>query len=135
MDIEELFKKDLLRKIVASQEKTDVSLITSAEKIEEAKKLFQDEYFNQVIVSAYTSMFHAARAILYKEGIQEKSHFAVFFYINNKFVNKIPKNLLISFDYYRTERHEALYGFEYHATKEDAEDFLDKIKEILNERF
>jgi len=33
---------------------------------------------NFVILAAYTAMFHAARAVLYKDGIQEKSHYATY---------------------------------------------------------
>ncbi|MBU0958295.1 MAG: HEPN domain-containing protein [Nanoarchaeota archaeon] len=139
MGLKELFEKRLLVKIPIDKNKIVGSIKTSDIKIEEAKKLFQDEYFNQVIVSAYTSMFHAARAMLYKDGVQEKSHYAVYFYLTEKYRDEISKSLLISFDNYREQRHNALYGFEYHAKEEeaeniikDAEDFLDKIKEILN---
>jgi len=138
MDVNDLFKKRLLRKIKVDWNKVNSSLKISENQIIEAKKLFSKNFFNQAIISSYTSMFHASRAILYKEGIQEKSHYAVYIYLRDKFGRDIPKNLLNSFDNYRKERHEALYGFNYEAKLEDAESaiedselFLIKIKEIL----
>jgi len=138
MKIEELFIRRLLRKIQPDLEKTKSSLKIAESKIQEAKELFQSEFFNQVIISAYTCMFHSARALLYKEGIQEKSHFAVCEYLCEKYNHLIPRNLLNSFENYKNERHEALYGFDYEAKKEDAESAIEdaeqfsiKIKEIL----
>ncbi len=139
MKVDDLFKERLLRKISPSLEKAKSSLRISESKLGEAKELFESSFFNQVVISSYTCMFHAARALLYKEGIQEKSHYAVCLYIMEKYSDKIPKDLLNSFDNYRKERHEALYGFEYEAGKEDAKsaiedsvELLNKIKEILN---
>lgn len=138
MDIDECLKERLLRKIKPDRNKIISSLRISEKKLEEARELFEKGFLNQAVVLAYTSMFHAARAILYRDGIQEKSHYAVFVYINEKYSDKIPKSLLNSFDNYRNERHEALYGFDYEASKEDtesalldAEDFLFKIKGII----
>ena len=138
MKVEELFKNRLLRRIIPNLEKTKNSLKIAECKIQEAKELFQSEFFNQVIISAYTCMFHSARALLYKEGIQEKSHFAVCEYLNEEYNHLIPRELLNSFKNYKNERHEALYGFDYEAKREDAESaiedaelFLIKIKEIL----
>ena len=136
--LKELFEKRLLRKIKPDENKVKNSIKISEQKIGEAERLFQENFFNQVIISSYISMFHAARALLYKDGIQEKSHYALFIYIREKYSGKIPKSLLNSFDIYKNERHEALYGFDYKASKEDAEfsilnakEFLEKIKFIL----
>ena len=119
--------------------KSKNSLSVAENKLQEAKELFNSDFFNQVVVSAYTSMFHAARSLLYKEGIQEKSHFAVYVYINEKYSDKIPRSLIESFKVYQSERHKVLYGFDEKVNEddaesalEDAEEFLIKIKEILN---
>jgi uncharacterized protein (UPF0332 family) len=139
MKTEDLFKERLLRKIIPSPEKIKSSLKIAENKLEESKKLFESMFFNQAVITAYTCMFHSARALLYNEGIQEKSHFALCVYLKENYPDKISKNLLNSFDNYRKERHEALYGFDYEAGKEDAEsaiedseELLNKLKEILN---
>ena len=131
------FKNRKLREIPVDKEKTKKSLEIAKIKLDEAKKLFSSEFFNNVVLSAYTSMFHSARALLYSKGVQEKSHYATYFYIKEKFSGKIPKNLVTSFNNYRDIRHELLYGYCNLEEKDaqnailDAEDFLDKVKEIL----
>ena len=138
MDIKECFDRRLLVKIPKDIEKAKRSLEIAQSKLIEAQNLSHSNFYNFSVISAYMSMFHSARAILYSEGIQEKSHYAIFVYLNEKYYDKIPKNLLISFNNYREERHEALYGFDYSASLKDAEsacsdakDFLSKVKELL----
>lgn len=137
-DIDELFEKRLLRKIPVDMNKVNSSIKISEAKLAEAKKLFNAEFYSNVLLSAYTSMFHASRALLYKEGIQEKSHFASYIYIREIFSDKISKELINSFNNYREIRHNILYGEEAEIAKEDsenaiqdAEDFLEEVKEIL----
>jgi uncharacterized protein (UPF0332 family) len=138
MDVKECFDKRLLRKIQVDKLKVESSLRIAENKILRAKELAEEEFFNEALVSAYTSMFHAARALLYRDGIQEKSHFAVYIYLNEKYSGKIPSYLIEAFKVYQQERHQALYGFDYNAGKDDAEsalvdseEFLTKIKNIL----
>ncbi len=137
-DIDELFEKRLLRRIPVDMDKVYSSIKISETKLTEAKKLFNADFFSNVLLSAYTSMFHASRSLLYKEGIQEKSHFASYIYIREIFSDKISKALINSFNNYREIRHNILYGEESEIEKEDAEnalqdaeDFLEEVKEIL----
>ena len=137
-DIDELFEKRLLRKIPVDVNKVYSSIRISEAKLTEARKLFDAEFFSNVLLSAYTSMFHASRALLYKKGIQEKSHFASYIYVREIFSDKLSKNLINSFNNYREIRHNILYGEESEIEKEDAEnaiqdaeDFLEEVKEIL----
>ncbi len=139
MNIEECLKKRILIKITPDPEKSESSVKTAETKLTEAKELFNSDFFNQVVITAYTSMFHIARALLYKDGIQEKGHFAVFTYLNEKYSDKIPRSLINSFFNFQNERHAVLYSLGFEATKQDAEDiiidaedFLFKIKSILN---
>lgn len=138
MDIKDCLKERILRKIPIDLIKVKSSIKTAGLKSEKARTLLDSEFFEEAVLSAYTSMFHAARALLYKDGIQEKSHFAVYVYINEKYSNKIPKSLINAFYNYQKDRHKVLYGFDEELSKEDAEeaifyasDFLIKIKQIL----
>jgi uncharacterized protein (UPF0332 family) len=137
-DIDYLFEKKLLRKIPLDIEKVNSSIKIAEMKLTEAKNLFNAEFFSNALLSAYTSMFHASRALLYKEGVQEKSHYAVYMYIKEIFSDEIPKSLINSFNNYREMRHNVLYGEEAEVEKEDAEnsildaeDFLEEVKKIL----
>lgn len=139
MDIEDCIKKRKLRKIAPSKEKTNSSLRISESQLEQSKKLFDSDFYSQSIINAYTSMFHCARALLYQDGFQEKSHYAVYIYIKEKYSTKIPNSLINAFYEYQSTRHYILYGLEDNkTTKEEAEDaieiaeeFLTKIKQII----
>jgi uncharacterized protein (UPF0332 family) len=139
MDIDECIKKRLLRKIEPNQNKSDSSVKTAEMKLEEAKQLFASEFFNSSVISAYTSMFHIARALLYSEGFQEKSHYAVYIYLKEMYSDKISLSLINSFFNYQSQRHAVLYELEYQAASKDvenlildAEEFLYKVKELLS---
>ena len=139
MDIDEFFKKRLLRKISIDANKIRISIKIAEDKLQRAEKLFSSDFFQEAFVNAYTCMFHASRALLYSKGIQEKSHFAVLSYLKYKFRKEIPEHLIQAFSNYQLERHNIFYGFNIEITKEkaeniilDAEEFLEKIQEILN---
>ena len=110
----------LLRKIKPDKEKTEKSFEISKHRLNEAEKVLKLKIFEYAILESYMAMFHASRALLYKDGIQEKSHFAVFIYLKEKYKNKIPLHILNLLNIHRTERHEAMYGLEYKPTEEDA---------------
>jgi len=63
-------------------------------------------------------MFHAARALLYRDGIQEKSHFAISIYLREKYSKELG-NLIFELDSMREQRREGIYRFEYEFSKED----------------
>ncbi len=84
MDVKVFFVNRKLRKIAPDSEKSEQSGKIAENKLEEAKKLFNFEFYEQAILTAYTSMFHIARALLYKDGVQEKSHYAVYFYLKER---------------------------------------------------
>jgi len=126
-----------LRKIEISLEKVKSSLIVSENKLGKSKELFEAGFFEESVVNAYTSMFHSARALLYREGIQEKAHYAVYIYLKEKYSRELG-SLIESFLYYQQSRKEILYGFNHSSNKDeaeniidDAERFIDKIKVIL----
>ena len=137
-NVEDCFKFRLLRDIKPDKEKTKRSIEISEIKLNEAEKALKFKIFEYVILESYMAMFHAARALLYKDGVQEKSHFALFVYLKEKYNSKIPINILNLLNIHRTERHEAMYGLEYKPTEddaltaiEDAKIFVKEIKKVI----
>ena len=130
---EDCFRFRLLRRINPDKEKTKRSLEISDIKLEEARKALNLKIFEYVILGSYMAMFHSARALLYKDGIQEKSHFALFIYLKEKYKNQIPINILNLLNIHRTERHEAMYGLEYRPTEEDALTAVEDAKIFVKE--
>lgn len=118
---EDCFKFRLLRKIKPDKQKSKKSLEIAESKLKKAKEMLKLNIFDFVILESYMSMFHAARALLYEDGIQEKSHYAISVYLKEKYSHKIPLPVINFLEIHRTERHEAMYGLEYQPEKNDAE--------------
>jgi len=78
-------------------------------------------------------MFHAARALLFRDGFTEKSHVCLIEYLREKYVKagRMSEALVNALDSARAERHETLYGLETRIGKKDAEYSLEKAKEFL----
>lgn len=141
MDLDTCFEKSLLIKTTADITKAQNSLKTSEHKLELAKKESKAEIYEGALVSIYSSMFHCARALLFKDGIKERSHYAVYVYLKEKYSDKIPSEILSSFSAYRLQRHELLYGFleeNNNPRQEEVEDalkvasaFIKTIKKLL----
>jgi len=131
MSLRECFEKRLLRETKKDLKKARRSLEIAVGKLERARLAFDGELFDSVIVLGYTAMFHAARALLYRDGIQEKSHFCLVLYLRQRYSGKIPAYLINSLDIFRIERHEILYGLEFTPTREDAEILLKDAKELI----
>ena len=132
-NVEDCFKFRLLRKINPDKEKSKRSLQIAEVKLKETEEALKLKIYTYVIIGAYMAMFHSSRAILYKEGIQEKSHFAIYIYLKEKYSNKIPLHILNFLNIHKTERHEALYGLEYKPEKNDAELALNDAKIFVKE--
>lgn len=141
MNIKELINDRKLIKIQIDNDKVTKSLQKAEEFLEKAKTLKLQEHNELVIFSAYTSAFHSARAILYKEGMQEKSHYAIYVYLKEKHAKNLD-NLLFEFNSLREQRHTGIYGFDFEFDSEDAdhaisvaESFLIRIKQIISHSF
>lgn len=71
MSVNKCFEKRLLRKSRPDKLKSMKALDMSARALEQAEKLMEHEFYEQVILYSYTSMFQGARALLFKDGIIE----------------------------------------------------------------
>ncbi|MFW6120162.1 MAG: HEPN domain-containing protein, partial [Petrotogales bacterium] len=112
MNTEECYKKRMLRNIPPDLEKAKRSLEIAEKKLKTAKNAFEKELYGPTIIYGYTSMFHSSRALLYKDGVQEKSHICLVLYIKENYSKKIPPYLINSLNSFRKERHETLYGLD-----------------------
>jgi uncharacterized protein (UPF0332 family) len=110
MNCEDCFNKGLLKEGKKDPLKAEKALEIAKKKIKEARSLKENNFFSQAITESYTAMFQAARSILFKKGIYEKSHYCVIQYLLEK--TNLDKRLITWLDTYRTERHHNLYGLE-----------------------
>ncbi len=137
MSCDELFKKGLLKKIPPSQERSTKSLEPAERYLDEAGKDFTVGSDMSAFLTSYSCMFHCARAILFRDGIQEKSHKALCDYLKEKY-RDLGIEYINSFDSYRELRHAVAYGIDTVTSKEDAKNainfaaiFLKNVKDYL----
>ncbi len=123
MNVQECLDQGLLVKTKPDNEKAFSSIEMAKHKRELAEKEFEHDLFESAIISAYASMFHAGRALLFKGGFKERSHFAVYVFVNEKYANKIERKYLSELNSLRLQRHELMYGLEKNieAQEEDAD--------------
>ena len=81
MRTDDCFKKRLLRRTIPDPLKVTKALEMAEVKKERAFELFENDFFEESIVASYTSMFQASRAILFHDGVVEKSHACVVAYL------------------------------------------------------
>lgn len=94
---------------------------------------------NLVIFCSYTAMFHAARALLFRDGIKERSHICTVSYLRETYPRL--RRLANQLDVYRRNRHNTLYALDFlisddeaHQAIKDAEIFYKQISDIVDER-
>ena len=132
MDIKDCFEKDLIRRDKKDLLRAKKSIQTAEHKLNIAQRTFEVNIFEEAIINSYASMFHAARALLFKDGIVEKSHFGLYIYLKEKYADKIEPRFLNELNNLRLERHELMYGIESKEIKEaEAESIIRITKEFI----
>ncbi len=131
--LDECIERRLIRKVRPNREKALKALEIARERLTEAKASRSSGIASAAILLAYAAIFHASRALLFRDGYVEKSHFCVVEYINEKYVKKgeLDAKFVPLIHNARQERHEVIYGLEKSETLEDAEEVLSLAKELL----
>ncbi len=125
MNVKECFEKGLLKKDIASKEKAIKSIEKAKHKLGIAKRTFDVKIYEETIVNGYAAMFHAGRALLFKDGVKEKSHYGLYVYIRERYKDKLEHRFINELNALRLERHDLLYGLEKIEVKEvEAEDIV-----------
>lgn len=138
MRVKDCFKEGLLRKTKPSKQFAIKSLDNSKSYIQDARDNLKMNNYNLVIFCSYTAMFHAARALLFRDGVKERSHICVVSYLRETYPNL--KRLANQLDTYRRNRHNTLYALdvlisddEAHQAIKDAKLFFEQIAKIINQ--
>ena len=139
-ELKECFNEGLLKKIEPNIELAKQSIKQAEHFLNEADKLIDIEMKDMALIAIYNCVFHSARAILFKDGIKERSHYCVSKYIEEKYQEKELFTLrqTIILDSLREKRNEIQYSVRKTNITQDldelyneAEEFLEKTKEIL----
>lgn len=138
MTVDYLFADGQLKKIPPSKERAEKSIERAKLYLSEAKQTIKIKVYDLAIIASYSSVFHAARAILFVDGVAERTHYAIYQYLKEKH-SHLGEYFINAFDIYRKLRHSVAYGLDTSVNEKDAEniiefaeEFLEKIKEYLN---
>ncbi len=122
-----------MRREKPDSRKSARSLQVASEKLDEAERALRHHLFDAAVVLSYTAMFHAARALLFRDGIVEKSHVCLIEYLKTEYVRKgrLRAALVNDLDLLRIDRHETIYGLETRSGAKEAEYAVRKGAEFL----
>lgn len=125
-----VFSQGLLKMVKPSIEKSRKSLVLAHDTLLKAKDNLKMHHHDVVIVLCYTAMFHAARAILFRDGVKERSHLCIVLYIQHKYPNL--KKYMNTLDSYRQSGHRTLYGLDVVLKETDANTALELTEEFIS---
>ncbi|MEW5955968.1 MAG: HEPN domain-containing protein [Candidatus Micrarchaeota archaeon] len=130
MDVEKYVLEGRLRKIKPAEDLVAKEFREAAYDFSRAKKAFDEEDFKWATVKAYYSMFHAAKAVLFKIGLQEKSHYVISEVLEELSKDgKLESSFVDDFRAAMAARMEADYHYEY--SEKSAEQIIEIAKEFL----
>ncbi len=101
----------------------------------QAREALEAKLYDTSILASYEAMFHAAKALLIKDGYREKSHYCVARYIEYTYSKKglMGVKLVVMLDSYRELRHQTAYNIEYEATMEEAKEAVKDSETFVKE--
>lgn len=126
----ECIEKGLLRRIPPSREKAMQSIEKAKELLGEAKANLDEERTNSAVIVAYMAIFHAARALLFKDGYREKSHECIIRYLEENYPD-IKTGQIEALEKYKNERTKTQYDVSYSPNEEQAEKMLQFAEEFI----
>jgi len=140
MRLSNCFKEGLLKREKPSNMKVKESLELAKHFLERGKGNLDLKYHDIALICIYNSMLHAARALLFRDGIKERSHICVVLYLREKYVKQgiLQAGFVNILDIARRSRHKTQYGGRVGVTRSevltlinDSKEFIEAVKEIV----
>jgi len=141
LNLEDCFKKNLLRKTDPSAAKANRSLEQARVWVDEAKQTLDAGAYRSGLMAVYMGYFHAARSVLFRDGLREKSHICIELYLE-EYVRRgrLEEEWTLLYHRLRSARHLDQYSFGATPTEDEveyaighAEAFIDRIERLLRE--
>lgn len=138
--IDECFERGELKKIRPNPKYAKQSIMQAEHFLEEAGELIEKNIKDMAFIALYNASFHAARALLFRDGVKERSHYCVSKYIEEKYAEKqiITMQQAIILDSLREKRNDIQYSLEPIELEEDlneihgkVEEFIERVKKII----
>ncbi len=138
-NFERCLEKKKLVKFDAEKSLIKKEIVAAESDLKDSQDVLKIEKPKLATITAYYSMFHAARALLYSKGYREKSHFCLAAAIKNLFVdtNLLESSFIDDYDMAKDLRENADYKSDFSQEGAEqliakAEKFLAKVKTLLN---
>lgn len=137
MNTEEAVTEGLLTKIKTSKDLVDKEINESYYDLRRAKEEFKEEDYKWTIIKSYYSMFHSAKALLFKHGYKERKHMGIIIFLENlEKEGKIESIYVNDYKSASSSRESADYRYTYNKETAKnilniAEGFIKKIKTLL----
>jgi uncharacterized protein (UPF0332 family) len=129
-DTGRLFSKEVLVRSSPDQSNAIRSMELARSNISGASKNVEIEEYRTAVILSYTAMFHAARAILFIDGIKVRSHECIPVYLRETHPSLEKQAIVL--DSYRLYRHNAIYGLDFEAGKQDAVSSINTARDFLS---
>jgi len=137
--LEECYERGLLRKVGASFDKALLSIAQAREWVTEAGYDCDAGAPRSAIMAAYMGYFHAARALLFRDGVREKSHYCIGVYLESYCENGLLEDeWVLRFDHMRGLRQNDQYSLDARPTVleiqqalAEAEKFIDRMEQLV----
>lgn len=133
-DVEKCFEKKHLMRSSPSMGLAEKSLKQARIFLTDAEDMAKFEKERMEIIALYNAFFHAARSLLFKDGIKERSHFCVARYVEEKYVKTklLPIKFLNCLDLLRDIRHDTQYSLDEVIFEEDLEELTEICKQFIS---
>jgi uncharacterized protein (UPF0332 family) len=126
--IDDCFRKGL-RRTDPDIDSAKRSILTAKKNLKDAEAVFGVQAYSSTIISSYEAMFHAARAVLFMDGIKEHSHVCIPIYLKDVYPElESYANVL---DTYRIYREKVAYGLDTEVLEEEARDAIENAGEFV----
>jgi len=137
--LDECYERGLLRRVTPSGEKAGQSLAQAREWITEAGYDSDAGSVRSALMAAYMGYFHAARAVLIRDGVREKSHYCIGVYLESyRDAGLLEDEWVLQFDRMRGLRQSDQYSLDARPAPDevlqaigDAKKFIERIERIL----
>ena len=141
--VEDCFEQGMLKRIKPNMNYAKQSVKQEEHFLEESSELIEGNMKDMAFIALYSASFHAARALLFRDGVKERSHYCVSKYIEEKYAEKelITMRHAVILDSLRGRRNDIQYSLEPTELDEDlgeihteVESFLERVKKILSKK-
>jgi uncharacterized protein (UPF0332 family) len=131
MKTDALVEKGLLLKTKSNAQEIEGSMAIAERFLEKARGNLKIDYFDVAFSLAYQSMFHSARALLFRKNFKERSHSALISALKELYTNE-PRitDILETMDGYRMTRHAVQYSG-LGCSKEDAQEAIKDAEKFI----